>query len=137
MEDQSTPQRTAAGEAAGEARPRRRYDSALRRQRAAQTRDRIIEEGATLARSLETWDWRELTFRAVAERAGVSESTVYRHFASERELHDAVMQRLHDQAGVTYQGIALEEVAGVAGQVFSSMAAFAASTLAIAGSSTV
>ena len=32
-----------------------------------------------------------LTVRAVAERAGVNERTVYRHFANERELRDAVM----------------------------------------------
>src|SRR5215469_10438719 len=110
-----------------EARPRRRYDSALRRQRAAQTRDRVIAEGAALVRSLEAWDWRQLTFRAVAERAGVSESTVYRHFANERELHDAVMQRLQEQAGVTYEGVTLDEVADVASRVFAAMSGFAVS----------
>jgi AcrR family transcriptional regulator len=121
MNGQSTPAKAAAAEE-----PRRRYDGALRRQRAAQTRDRIIAEGAALARSLQTWDWQQLTFRAVAERAAVSESTVYRHFANERDLHEAVMQRLHEQAGVTYQGITLDEVADVAGRVFASMSSFAA-----------
>lgn len=113
-----------------EARPRRRYDSALRRQRAAQTRDRVIAEGAALVRSLEAWDWKQLTFRAVAERAGVSESTVYRHFANERELHDAVMQRLQEEAGVTYHGVALDEVADVAARVFAAMSSFAVSAWA-------
>lgn len=106
---------------------RRRYESPLRRQRAAETRERIVSAGATLARSFTTWDWKELTFRAVAQSAGVSESSVYRHFANERELHDAVMQRLGEQAGVTYEGVTLDEVADVAGRVFAAMSGFAAS----------
>jgi AcrR family transcriptional regulator len=110
-----------------ETRPRRQYDSALRRQRAAQTRERITAEGAALARSLRTWDWRQLTFRAVAERAGVSESTVYRHFANENELHDAVLQKLQEDAGVTYKGVALDEVADVAARIFASLSSFAVS----------
>jgi AcrR family transcriptional regulator len=74
---------------------RRRYDSPVRRQRAAETRERIIASGVELVHSFKSWDWAELTFRATAEGAGVSESTVYRHFANERELQDAVMGRLH------------------------------------------
>jgi AcrR family transcriptional regulator len=107
---------------------RRRYDSPLRRQRAAQTRERIVSAGATLVRSFATWDWKELTFRAVAQSAGVSESSVYRHFANERELRDAVMQRLGEQAGVTYEGVTLDEVADVTGRVFAAMSGFAASS---------
>src|SRR5215471_16102784 len=106
---------------------RRRYDSALRRQRAAETRERIVLAGVTLVRSFTTWDWKELTFRAVAENAGVSESSVYRHFANERELHDAVMQRLGEQAGVSYDGVTLDQVADVAGRVFVAMSGFAVS----------
>jgi AcrR family transcriptional regulator len=109
---------------------RRRYDSPLRRQRAAETRERIVSAGVTLVRSFTTWDWRELTFRAVAETAGVSESSVYRHFANERELHDAVMQRLGEQAGVTYEGVTLDQVAAVAGRVFAAMSGFAVSAWA-------
>jgi len=104
----------------------RRYDSPVRRQRAAQTRERIVGAGADLAHRLPTWDWAQLTMRAVAERAGVSESTAYRHFANERELHDAVMRRLQEQAGVVYEGIALEDVADVAERVFASVSSFAA-----------
>ena len=105
---------------------RRRYDSPVRRERAAQTRERIVAAGADLAHRLPTWDWAQLTMRAVAERAGVSESTAYRHFANERELHDAVMRRLQEQAGVVYQGIGLADVADVADRVFASMSSFAA-----------
>jgi len=57
----------------------RRYDSPLRRERAAQTRDSIISAGAELVHEFSSWDWRKLTIRAVAERAGVHERTVYRH----------------------------------------------------------
>jgi AcrR family transcriptional regulator len=114
--------------AAAQARPaRRRYHSPLRRQRAAETRERIVSAGATLVRSFTAWDWKELTFRAVAETAGVSESSVYRHFANERELHDAVMHRLGEQAGVTYDGVSLDEVADVAARVFAAMSGFAVS----------
>jgi AcrR family transcriptional regulator len=119
--------RETARPAAEEPPPRRRYDNARRRQRAAETRARIVAEGAALARSLRTWDWEQLTIRAVAVRAGVSESTAYRHFTNERELHDAVMRHLEDEAGVTYQGVSLDEVAGVASRVFASLSAFAAS----------
>jgi len=40
----------------------------------------VIAAGSELVRQLPSWDWREVTFRAVAERAGVGERTVYRHF---------------------------------------------------------
>ena len=87
-----------------------------------------MSAGATLVRSFTTWDWKELTFRAVAQSAGVSESSVYRHFANERELRDAVMQRLGEQAGVTYEEVTLDEVADVTGRVFAAMSQFAVSS---------
>ena len=87
-----------------------------------------MSAGATLVRSFTAWDWKELTFRAVAQGAGVSESSVYRHFANERELRDAVMQRLGEQAGVTYEGVTLDEVADVTGRVFAAMSGFAVSS---------
>ena len=105
--------------------PRRRYHSPARRQQAAQTRGRIVSAGAELARGFTTWEWDELTFRAVAERAGVSERTVYRNFPSERHLHDAVMQRLEDDAGVSYDDVALGNVAEVTARVFASLHRFA------------
>src|SRR5580700_11258714 len=97
---------------------RRRYDSPVRRQQLASTRERIVAAGSGIVHKLPTWEWRELTFRAVAERARVSERTVYRHFPTERDLHDAVMSRLEEEAGVTYEGISLEQVAAVATKVF-------------------
>jgi AcrR family transcriptional regulator len=105
--------------------PRRRYDSPTRRQQAAETRERIVCAGAELARGFTTWEWDDLTFRAVAERAGVSERTVYRNFPSERHLHDAVMQRLEDDAGVSYDDVTLDNVAEVTARVFGSLHRFA------------
>jgi AcrR family transcriptional regulator len=105
---------------------RRRYDSPARREQAAATRERIIAAGAQLVRELTTWDWDQLTFRAIADRAGVSERTVYRNFPSERHLHDAVMARLEDEAGISYDAVELDTVAAVTGRVFASLRRFAA-----------
>ena len=103
---------------------RRRYDSRLRRERAEQTRGRIVAAGLQLAHERPVWDWRGLTIRAAAERAGVSERTVYRHFPGEREFHDAVMQRLEEQAGVTLEALRLEDVAEAAARVFAHVSSF-------------
>ena len=86
---------------------KRPYNSPARRQRVAETRERIVAAGAALVREFTTWDWDGLTFRAVAELAGISERTVYRHFPTERHLHDAVMARLEDEAGITYEDVEL------------------------------
>jgi AcrR family transcriptional regulator len=74
--------------------------------------------------AFDAWDWRKLTFRAVAERAGVGERTVYRHFPTERHLHDAVMQRLESEAGVSYEDIDLANLAEVAARVFAALQRF-------------
>lgn len=103
---------------------RRRYDSPRRRAQSEETRAGIIAAGTALAREATTWDWRDLTVRAIAGRAGASERTVYRHFASERQLHQAVMRRLEEEAGVTYEGIALDDIAKVTAHVFTSLPSF-------------
>jgi AcrR family transcriptional regulator len=89
---------------------RRRYDSPVRRQRAAETRERIIVAGAAILHDNPVWNWDALTVRGVAERAGVNERTVYRHFEGERELRDAVMARLEEEAGVSPEGLELDEL---------------------------
>jgi AcrR family transcriptional regulator len=106
---------------------RRPYDSPVRRRQAAETRDRIVAAGAELVHELPSWDWSLLTFRAVAERAGVGERTVYRHFPTERLLHDAVMQRLEEEAGVSYEGIGVGDLAPLAARIFASLGSYAAS----------
>jgi AcrR family transcriptional regulator len=105
---------------------RRAYNSPVRRQQAAETRARILAAGSTLVHGFDRWDWRELTVRAVAREAGVSERTVFRHFTDEAELRSAVMQRLHEEAGVAPDDISLDRFAELTGQVFAYLASFAA-----------
>jgi AcrR family transcriptional regulator len=106
------------------ARARRPYDSTLRRERAAQTRERIVAAGAELIRGSSIRDWRGLTIRAVAERAGVNQRTVYRHFANERVLRDEVMHHLEQQVGIDLGGMRLEDVADSAARIFEHVSAY-------------
>jgi len=92
-------------------RQRRRYDSPVRRQQTAETRERIVAAGAELLHGFPVWNWRALTVRSVAGRAGVNERTVYRYFANERELRDAVMARFEGESGIALDGLRLEDVA--------------------------
>jgi AcrR family transcriptional regulator len=101
------------GEPLSQTEQRRRYDSPLRRQRAGETRDRIISAGAGLLHGFPIWNWRALTVRAVAERAAVNERTVYRHFSTERELRDAVLRRLEEESGIDMEGLTLGGVQGI------------------------
>jgi AcrR family transcriptional regulator len=105
--------------------PRRSYHSPARQKATAATRERIVDAGTRLVRGFTTWDWDELTFRAVAERAEVSERTVYRHFPTERHLHDAIMGRLEDEAGIAYEDVELDNLAEVTARVFASLGRFA------------
>jgi AcrR family transcriptional regulator len=105
---------------------RRKYDSPVRRRQAAETRERIVAAGSALVHGFERWDWRELTVRAVAREAGISERTVYRHFADETALRDAVMQRLHEEAGVSVEGLEVERFGELTGRVFAYLASFEA-----------
>ena len=99
-------------------RARRRYDTTLRRRQAAGTRERIVAAGSELHHGSPIRDWRALTIRAVAARAGVNERTVYRHFVNERALRDAVMHRLEEEAGIELAGLRLEHVANAAARIF-------------------
>ena len=103
---------------------RRRYDSPVRRERAAQTRERIVLAGAELLHGFPIWNWRALTVRAVAERAGVTERTVYRYFANERELRDAVLECLEEEAGVDLRGLTLDDVPAVTARILEYTSAF-------------
>ena len=103
---------------------RRPYDSPVRRQRAAETRERILDAGADLLHGVPTWDWRALTVRAVAKRAGVNARTVYRYFANERELRDAVMGRFEEEAGIRLDGLRLDEVTATAEQLLTFVSSF-------------
>ena len=102
----------------------RPYDGTLRRERAAETRERILDAGSELIHRTSVRDWKRLTVRAVAERAGVNERTVYRHFGSERGLRDAVMHRNEQEAGIDLDGMELEDIATVAAQIFDHVAQY-------------
>ncbi|MEX2293848.1 MAG: TetR/AcrR family transcriptional regulator [Acidimicrobiales bacterium] len=104
--------------------PKRPYDSPVRRQRVAQTREQIVAAGAELLHGFPIWNWRALTPRSVAEHAGVTERTVYRHFGSERELRDAVMARMEQDAGVELEGLSLDGVTEVAAQILAYVSKF-------------
>ncbi len=102
----------------------RQYDSPLRRQRAIETRERIVEAGCRLLRHSSIRDWRALTIRGVAEQAGVNERTVYRYFGNERGLRDAVMHRLEQEAGIDLEGMRLEDIADIAGRIFAHVSSY-------------
>jgi AcrR family transcriptional regulator len=106
-------------------RPRRRYDSPIRREQAAATRDRIITAGAAMAHALPSWNWRDLTVAAVAREAGIDPRTVYRHFATERDLRDAVLARLEEEAGVAVAELTLDRFAEVTARVYVQLDSFA------------
>jgi AcrR family transcriptional regulator len=103
---------------------RRPYDSTLRRQRAAETRERIIAAGSELLHGSSVRDWNGLTIRAVAEKAGVNERTVYRHFVNEQGLHDAVMHQFEDEAGIDLRGMHLNDVADVTARIFAHVSSY-------------
>jgi AcrR family transcriptional regulator len=102
----------------------RPYDGTLRRERAAETRERILVAASELLHRSSVRDWKKLTVRSVAERAGVNERTVYRYFGSERGLRDAVMQRNEKDAGIDLAGMRLEDITTVAAQIFDHVAQY-------------
>jgi len=103
---------------------KRRYDSPLRRKRAAETRERIVSAGAELLHGFPVWNWRALTVRAVARRAGVNERTVYRHFANERELRSAVLARQQQEAHVDIDSLSLDNIDAITGNIFDHVSTF-------------
>jgi AcrR family transcriptional regulator len=95
----------------------RPYDNTRRRERAADTRERIMLAGSELLHHGSVRDWKKLTIRAVAERAGVNERTVYRYFGNERGLRDALMRRNEEEAGIDLSGMQLDDTAKVATRI--------------------
>jgi AcrR family transcriptional regulator len=103
---------------------KRAYDNTRRRERANETRERIVTAGTALLQTSSIRDWRGITIRAVAERAGVNERTVYRHFANERALRDAVMQRLEHEAGIDLSQLRLGDVGEAAARIIRHAASY-------------
>jgi AcrR family transcriptional regulator len=102
----------------------RKYDSPVRRQRAGETRERIIDAGCRVLQHSSIRDWRALTIRGVAEQAGVNERTVYRYFGNERGLRDAVMQRLEKKSGIELEGMRLDDVDDIAARIFAHVSSY-------------
>lgn len=105
---------------------KRAYNSAVRQQQSNETRELIITSGVTLAHEFPAWDWKNLTFRAVGERAGISERTVYRYFSTEQALKDAVMQRLVKESGINLNALSLAEFTATIKVLFRYMLSFSA-----------
>jgi len=103
---------------------RRAYDSPVRRERAAETRERIVAAGVAILHEHAVWNWNALTIRGVAERAGVNERTVYRHFAGERELREAVMSRLEREAGVAPEDLRFDDLQAFTARVLGYVSSF-------------
>jgi AcrR family transcriptional regulator len=71
------------------------YKSELRAEQVAATRARIVEAAVE---GFAPWS-SEMPFDKVAERARVSERTVYRHFPTQRDLLEAVTAHLVEHSG--------------------------------------
>jgi AcrR family transcriptional regulator len=102
----------------------RTYNGTLRRERAAETRERIIVAGTEILRGESVRDWKKLTVRAVAERAGVNERTVYRYFGNERGLRDALLQRNEEEAGIDLSGMQLGDIGQVTAKILGHVAQY-------------
>src|SRR5262245_25414288 len=81
------------------AKPPRRpgYRSPLREEQVARTRERIERAAAALINT--THNPEAITFKAVAERAGVTEMTVYRHFPTREDLLRGLWRQLNTSMG--------------------------------------
>src|SRR5262245_21681160 len=73
------------------------YRSNLRQAQAELTRDRIQSAAADLLEEAGGAD--EITYKAVAKRAGVTEMTVYRHFPTRGELLQGLWRHLNAKMG--------------------------------------
>ncbi len=73
------------------------YASPLRERQKADTRALILE---TVERSLSDRSLGELSLATVAREAGITERTVYRHFATREQLLEATWAAVNDAIGI-------------------------------------
>jgi AcrR family transcriptional regulator len=104
---------------------RRKYNSPVREQQSADTRESIIVAGSELVHKFTTWDWTNLTAKAVGDHAGISERTVRRYFSTESKLRDAVLERLVQESGVALDSLALDNFASNIALMFRYLQSFA------------
>lgn len=74
------------------------YRSALRERQKADTRALILK---TMARLLKNRSLDELSLATVAREAGITERTVYRHFATREQLLEATSTAVNEAIGIT------------------------------------
>lgn len=79
--------------------PTRTYKSDLRREQADATRSRILDAAAALLESSPEGA-ASVTTKRIAEEAGVTEVTLYRHFPSRTDLNQALWRHMNDLQGV-------------------------------------
>lgn len=97
----------------------------LRDEQRALTRDRII---TALGHLIESRHPLDVTMSAVAEQAGVSEPTLYRHFPTKRDLFSALGSNIYKR---TIEGVApsnLDELIGFLPNLYQQFAAMEATT---------
>ena len=75
-----------------------KYRSPLRESQANTTRERITD--AVFAVFRKHGGQEDITFKDVAKEAGVTEMTVYRHFANREELLQALWQKINAMIGI-------------------------------------
>lgn len=80
---------------AAQDRPTRQYSSPLRDEQAARTREQILD---ALTELLGAHRSDEITTRMIAEGAGVSQPTVYRHFPDRTALMEGLAARVDDNS---------------------------------------
>jgi AcrR family transcriptional regulator len=86
---------------------KRRYDNKLRRERAETTRTRILD---AVAEQLADKSLAKLSVARIAERAGVSEPTVYRHFANRAELWKAFHVHIRNSVAMEWEPKTIEDM---------------------------
>ena len=97
----------------------RKYQSPLRQRQAEATRQAILD--ATSALIEELGGAEQVSNKAIAERAGVTEMTLYRHFPRREPLLEAVWMRMNTARGVK-GGFPehIDDIVGRLGELFAS-----------------
>lgn len=107
------------------AKKKRSYNSPLREQQIAETKERIIVAGIELVRSYDSLDWKNLNATAVAKQSGLGKRTVQHYYPTERVLRDAVLQRLVIESGVRFDTLKVGELGDTMEQIFRYLQSFA------------
>ena len=108
---------------AKESEGKRERPLSLREEQRLLTRKRIV---TALAELIETTHPLEVTMAAVAERSGVSEPTLYRHFETKRNLFAALGSELYQKTTAGASLTSLDELARFLPDLFQQFKAFEA-----------